>query len=319
LDSFDINNDGKVTSKEYEAAVKKYGAPDVDDPDVTRDEIVYAAKDASKNSGLTLKKAIATCDFNENNAIPIQTLNRNIRNKIGYDHQQANELINLIREGEEPEITAEEIFTFYDEKLADDPNIDLEIKIILNRIEIEQSESIIKYLVRECGFEADKDLLLKLFWSNLDEVFQIKKSSSKHIYDELKLIRENIINPNLNDFYILLLERRDLEKLRTETTNVQAIKGKIEKYLTSKFDKDLSKALSKIGEENDVVISAKADKDMTKFVEFLEIFWDKHRVITPKEAETIFNDINSTQKIPDNPPHIKISGRVIFNYFWGSK
>jgi Ca2+-binding EF-hand superfamily protein len=163
LDSFDINNDGKVTSKEYEAAVKKYGAPDVDDPDVTRDEIVYAAKDASKNSGLTLKKAIATCDFNENNAIPIQTLNRNIRNKIGYDHQQANELINLIREGEEPEITAEEIFTFYDEKLADDPNIDLEIKIILNRIEIEQSESIIKYLVRECGFEADKDLLLKLF------------------------------------------------------------------------------------------------------------------------------------------------------------
>jgi acetylglutamate kinase len=68
------------------------------------------------------------------------------------------------------------------------------------------------------------------------------------------------------------LERRDLEKLRTETTNVQAIKGKIEKYLTSKFDKDLSKALSKIGEDNDVVISAKADKDMTKFFEFLEIF-----------------------------------------------
>jgi Ca2+-binding EF-hand superfamily protein len=158
LDSFDINNNGKVSSKEYEAAVKKFGAPDV-----TRDEIVYAAKDAAKNSGLTLKKAIATCDFNENNAIPFQTLNRNIRIKIGYNYQQAYELLDLIREGEEPEITAEEIFTFYDEKLADDPNIDLEIKNILNRIEIEQSKSIIKYLVRECGFEADKDLLLKLF------------------------------------------------------------------------------------------------------------------------------------------------------------
>lgn len=59
LDSLDINNDGKVTIKEYETAVKKYGDLEEVDQNATTDEVVYAAKEAAKNNGCTLKEVIA--------------------------------------------------------------------------------------------------------------------------------------------------------------------------------------------------------------------------------------------------------------------
>lgn len=162
LDAFDINHDGKVTTKEYQATVKKYKASD------EGSDIVEKIVKACRDNGSSLKEGFSKCDFNTKGQIPIPTAQRKIKSTSGLDASEINELMELFKDGgKKTSITGDEIFNFYDQNIPDDPNIRLEIKYLLKRAEIEESDTILKYLDNDLGFELEEDLLKKEFNDNL--------------------------------------------------------------------------------------------------------------------------------------------------------
>ena len=125
LDSLDVNNDGNVTLSEYKVAIEKYGTND------EKDNAIKDSIEACRAKGTTLKKSISKCEFNLQGMVSVPILMKNIKSGTGFDNKQTNELIQLIKQSNDNEVSAEEIFKFYDTHLPDDINIDLEIKYII--------------------------------------------------------------------------------------------------------------------------------------------------------------------------------------------
>ena len=93
LDAFDINNDGKVTIKEYQSVVKKYAAKD---SEKDRDIVAKVIK-ACRNNGMTLKKAFSQCSFIDDCQIVLNTALRKIKSASGLEKNEVNELLNIVK------------------------------------------------------------------------------------------------------------------------------------------------------------------------------------------------------------------------------
>ena len=172
-----------------------------------------------------------------------------------------------------------------------------------------------KYLEHECGFELEKDILIKEFRTTMEDVLQIQKSSSDNMYEALKTIRPDIVNPNVGDLYMIILNLRDSEKLINQTSSPKLIKKKVTDYLKTDVNEDLVVAFKKFGEAHGGAFSKDAEHDILTLLEFIEIFCDMHQILTSSEANDIFNELNSTSKAPQSPPRIRISKKAIFEYF----
>ena len=66
-------------------------------------------------------------------------------------------------------VTAEQIFKFYDEYLAEDPDIKLELKLVLAKKEYENSPSILNYLKVELSMDPEGDILQKEFIKTMSD------------------------------------------------------------------------------------------------------------------------------------------------------
>jgi len=223
----------------------------------------------------------------------------------------------LLKLQNNPYITGDEIFEFYENYLADDLNIDLELKYVLTKKDFEDSETILQYLNSELGFELEKDLLKKEFSKNLGETLHLNKSSQSHLYKRVKSVRPKIPNPNIVDFYILLLNQRDEGLIEDELTDANKIKKKINKILNTKYGKD-GKSISKFSKESNFEFSPKNDEELTLY-EFIEVFVDRSEFITSKEAMILFDDINQTPNKTHTQARSKIISSKIYNYFSGEK
>jgi hypothetical protein len=196
---------------------------------------------------------------------------RKIKSATGFDKKEVNQVIECMKDPQNTHITADEVFDFYEKYIPDDKNIVLELKYILARSEMEGSESILKFLKEELDFEVGKDLLLKEFSSILEDTLHFQKSSCDNLYDEIKTVRPNIWNPNIVDFYLLILNQRDEELVRDQQLDKNEIKIKVADFLKSKYPKQGDKAITCLSEDSEFTFDAKS-KETLALYDFIEVF-----------------------------------------------
>lgn len=256
MDAFDVNNDGKVSKSEYETAVNKYAVK----PSLAEGsgDVIKAAVKACRDNNTSLKECFSKCGFTDRGNITVVNLQRKIKEGTGFDKKDINTIIQTIKPGENTNITGDEIFEFYDKHLQDETNVILELKYIMIRSKLEESSSILKFLEIELDFDLSSDLLLKEFTTILRDTLHIQKSSCIHLYKEIKTIRPKIPNPNIVDFYSLILNQRDEDLLPNQEVDARNIKQKV---IDCNFSPD-------------------SEKEQLELYDFIEIFVDVNEIIT---------------------------------------
>ena len=120
MDAFDINNDGAVTIKEYNAAVKKYSSKDTD----SEDNIFKKAAHSCKAKGVMMKQAFGECRFNDKAEITKSSFLRTIPKVTGMDKNDVVQLFYAIEEDPQANsLSGEKIFKYFEEILHMEDNI----------------------------------------------------------------------------------------------------------------------------------------------------------------------------------------------------
>ena len=315
LNAFDMNKDGKVTTKEYEAAVRKYGTF----KEASQDEIIVEeAKQACKSRGTTLKSTLAECEFNQDKQISIINAQKRIREGTGFDKVKANQLIEAIKDKENREITGDNIFEFFDEHLPDDMNIELELKYIIASAKYEQAESILYFLINHVGMNPKADLLIKIFTTNLEDALLIGKSSAENIYEEVKNVRPEIPNPNIVDFFLLILNQRDIDIIPNEVLNLKKLQNQLKERLENKYSKPLTESMALFSKAIGCSISATSTDKINRY-KFMEAFVDISQLTTARECLQIFNEILGDDNPKRHKPTDTIDAKDVYVFIVGDR
>ena len=276
-----------------------------------KNKLITLAKKKWRDYGSSLKSVIAKYTFNRKLEILAQNLENGIKIATGFGQGDAKKLVYFITNNPCALcVTSKQILQFYDEYLKEDSNISLELKLILAQKELKNYPSILKYLKIEWPIDHDKDILLKEFIQMMKELLELPKSSSEFIYNEIIGFNKNKIQPKLLEFYCLILNERDKDKVKEEELNSKLIFAKISSFLKKKY-KGSKTPLTDLGNEHDFNFSSKGYDSTLHDYDFIEIVCDSSEIITAREALWLFDDIKESHKIEGNI----VSGKTIFEYF----
>ena len=291
LDWFDANNDGIWSIQEYKDAILKYGVKnEFSLSDKEKKDFIMLAKKKWSDNKTSLKTALSEYEFNEKWELSVQFITRGIKSATEFSQADAKKLVDIMtNDPEAKSISAEHIFSFYDEYLSEDPNISLELKLILAKKIFEDSPSILKYLEVELSMDPEKDILLKEFTQTMRDWLEIQKSSSEYIYNQITSFNNKKIQPRLLEFYGLILNERDKDKVIEEAIDPKSAFSKLSTFLKSKY-KGSKTALTDLGKEHGFEFSSKGSDSTVHTYNFFEIFCDLNEVLTAREALCLFED-----------------------------
>lgn len=311
--AFDINRDNKVTINEYNAIIKKYGS---EIKTSNKDDIIEEARKVCRTNGFTLKDCLSEFTFDDKKEISVIMAQKKIRDDTGFDKKQANDLINAIKTGDQNYITGEEMFAFYDEYIPDYENVKLELKYILACAKYEQSTTIFKFITQDLDMDPNEDILIKDFTSKLGGRVFFGKSSCENLYREVKKQRPEIPNPNIVDFYTLVLNQRDIDQLPTELRNSKKVIEKLQEGLAERTGEALAPALIAVGKKSNKDFSAKSE-DHIEIYEFIKIFVDINRLVTSREALLIYDEITNPDSKQKRQARGSTTGKDIYKIIVG--
>ena len=302
IDWFDTNNDGVCTVQEYKDAILKYGqknGPLGLSGKEKKDFVMFVKKSCNDNNA-SLKTAISEWEFNENFELSVQSITRQIKLASKMTQAESKKLFDFITNNPDAlAVTAEQIFKFYDEYLAEDPDIKLELKLVLAKKEYENSPSILNYLKVELSMDPEGDILQKEFIKTMSDWLEIQKSSSEFIYKQITSFNNKKVQPRLVDFYCLLLNERDHDKVANEQLDTNAVFAKLSAFIKNKY-KNSKNALADFGAEYNFDFSAEGSDSELHVYEFVEIFVDLNEVVTAREALWLFEDIKAKYRVEGN-------------------
>ena len=302
IDWFDTNNDGVCTVQEYKDAILKYGQKNgpLGLSDEEKKDFVMLVKKSCNDNNASLKTAISEWEFNENFELSVQSITRQIKFASKMTQAESKKLFDFITSNLDAlAVTAEQIFKFYDEYLAEDPDIRLELKLVLAKKESENSPSILNYLKAELSMDPEGDILQKKFIKTMSDWLEIHKSSSEFIYKQITSFNNKKVQPRLIDFYCILLNERDQYKIANEQLDPNTVFSKLSAFIKSKY-KNSKNALADLGAEYNFDFSAGGSDSELHVYEFVEIFVDLNEVVTAREALWLFEDIKAKYRVEGN-------------------
>ena len=238
---------------------------------------------------------------------------KRLKSDTSLDNNQLNQLLNCIISPDATEITAQNLFKFYDNFLSDDPNTDLELKYMLFNKE-KLAKTIFDYLEKYLEMNiTEKPLSLDSFAESLKTTLQIEKSSSGHIYAKMKKIRPEAKTPGSIDLYTLLLNYRDSEQVGSQLTAPKEIAKKLYSAIEARYPKNKNEALNKFGTDFEVSFNENGSSQWFDPASFVRLFVDMNKFITATEAIVCFKDIKPLQKTPGSVDTV-VSASTIGQY-----
>ena len=328
LNWFDTNKDGVCTVQEYKDIILKCRSNNESKKNVSgntdkqeskkktlsekdKKDFMNLLKSKWTENNISLKGTISEWEFNEKYELSVESVARQIELASKMTQAESKKLFDIITSNPDAiSVTAEQIFKFYDEYLAEDPDIRLELKLVLAKKESESSPSILNYLKVELSMDPEGDILLKEFIKTMSDWLEIQKSSSEFIYKQITSFNNRNVQPRLVDFYCLLLNERDHDKVANEQLDPNAVFAKLSAFIKNKY-KNSKNALADLGAEYNFDFSAGGSDSELHVYEFEEIFVDLNEVMTAREALWLFDDIKAKYKVERNA----ITGENFYDYF----
>jgi hypothetical protein len=318
IDSLDTNNDGTVTIAEYKEIMLEYGVKPADLEPAPKsadyNNIVNEVKSAAQSKGTTLKTILSTFTLDANGEINIASSLRYLKKGTGLDNAKSLELLKAIACSDDPKvILAEEIFSFYEKYLSDDPNTDLELRFILAQKEAHSAYNVFELLSKDLSKNtsvANAPIEMAMI---MRTDFNILESSSDHLLERIKEFRKDKKIMTLMDIFntldlLLVLEDFGID-VQKGLTIPEDISSKI-CHTIGEGPGDFDKAMAGISKQNSVNISATGTDQVITPNDLRMILSDKAKLLTAFEALVLFEGIHKACKSVSN----SISGFELYDY-----